>query len=33
VSAWEGELDRDRLRANLNKQVDPTDIETAVTTG
>src|ERR1700681_638960 len=33
VSAWEGELDRDRLRANLNKQVDPTDIETAMTTG
>jgi aerobic C4-dicarboxylate transport protein len=33
VSAWEGELDRDRLRANLNKQIDPTDIETAVTTG
>jgi aerobic C4-dicarboxylate transport protein len=32
VSAWEGELDRDLLRANLNKQVDPTDIETAVTT-
>jgi len=33
VSAWEGELDRDRLQANLNKQIDPTDIETAVTTG
>jgi aerobic C4-dicarboxylate transport protein len=32
VSAWEGELDRDRLVANLNKQIDPTDIETAVTT-
>jgi aerobic C4-dicarboxylate transport protein len=32
VSAWEGELDRDRLQANLNKQIDPTDIETAVTT-
>jgi aerobic C4-dicarboxylate transport protein len=32
VSWWEGELDRDRLEANLNKQVDPTDIETAVTT-
>jgi aerobic C4-dicarboxylate transport protein len=32
VSWWEGELDRDRLQANLNKQVDPTDIETAVTT-
>ena len=33
VSWWEGELDRGRLEANLNKQVDPTDIETAVTTG
>jgi aerobic C4-dicarboxylate transport protein len=33
VSWWEGELDRDRLQANLNKQVDPTDLETAVTTG
>ncbi len=32
VSSWEGELDRSRLQANLNKQVDPTDIETAVTT-
>ena len=33
VSAWEGELDRDRLAASLNRQIDPTDIETAVTTG
>jgi aerobic C4-dicarboxylate transport protein len=33
VSAWEGELDRNRLAANLNKRIDPTDIETAVTTG
>ena len=33
VSWWEGELDRGRLDANLNRQVDPTDIETAVTTG
>lgn len=32
VSAWEGELDRERLAANLNRQIDPTDIETAVTT-
>jgi aerobic C4-dicarboxylate transport protein len=32
VSWWEGELDHGRLQANLNKQVDPTDIETAVTT-
>jgi len=33
VSWWEGELDRGRLEAGLNNQVDPTDIETAVTTG
>jgi aerobic C4-dicarboxylate transport protein len=33
VSWWEGELDHSRLQANLNKQVDPTDVETAVTTG
>src|SRR6201995_254711 len=33
VSWWEGELDREKLEANLNRQVDPTDIETAVTTG
>jgi aerobic C4-dicarboxylate transport protein len=33
VSWWEGELDRGRLEASLNNQVDPTDIETAVTTG
>jgi len=33
VSWWEGELDRDKLKANLNKQIDPTDVETAVTTG
>jgi aerobic C4-dicarboxylate transport protein len=33
VSWWEGELDRDRLHANLNKVVDPSDLETAVTTG
>src|ERR1700743_2815436 len=32
VSWWEGELDRDRLQAGLNNQVDPSDIETAVTT-
>jgi aerobic C4-dicarboxylate transport protein len=32
VSWWEGELDRDRLQANLNRSIDPTDIETAVTT-
>jgi len=33
VAWWEGELDRAKLNANLGKQVDPTDIETAVTTG
>jgi aerobic C4-dicarboxylate transport protein len=33
VSWWEGELDRDRLHANLNKVIDPSDLETAVTTG
>jgi aerobic C4-dicarboxylate transport protein len=33
VSWWEGELDHDRLHARLNQQVDPTDVETAVTTG
>jgi aerobic C4-dicarboxylate transport protein len=33
VSWWEGELDHEKLRANLNKQVDPTDVETALTTG
>ncbi|MET0724015.1 MAG: cation:dicarboxylase symporter family transporter, partial [Tardiphaga sp.] len=33
VSWWEGELDHDLMHANLNKTVDPTDIETAVTTG
>jgi aerobic C4-dicarboxylate transport protein len=33
VSWWEGELDRDRLHANLDKAIDPSDLETAVTTG
>jgi aerobic C4-dicarboxylate transport protein len=33
VSWWEGELDHERLRANLNKTIDPSDVETAVTTG
>src|SRR3974390_739983 len=33
VSWWEGELDHQRLLANLAKQIDPTDVETAVTTG
>ena len=33
VSWWEGELDRDKLNAGLNREIDPADIETAVTTG
>src|SRR5258707_918501 len=33
VSWWEGELDREKLHANLNKQIDPSDVETAITTG
>jgi aerobic C4-dicarboxylate transport protein len=33
VSWWEGELDRDRLLANLDKAIDPSDVKTAVTTG
>jgi aerobic C4-dicarboxylate transport protein len=33
VSWWEGELDHEKLHANLNQTVDPSDLETAVTTG
>src|SRR6202047_1832936 len=33
VSWWEGELDHEKLHANLNKTIDPSDMETAVTTG
>jgi aerobic C4-dicarboxylate transport protein len=33
VSWWEGELDHEKLHANLNKQIDPSDIDTAVNTG
>ena len=33
VSWWENELDRGKLDAGLNRRIDPTDIETAVTTG
>jgi aerobic C4-dicarboxylate transport protein len=33
VSWWEGELDREKLYANLNQTIDPSDVETAVTTG
>jgi aerobic C4-dicarboxylate transport protein len=32
VSWWEGELDRSKLNAALDQQIDPSDIETAVTT-
>jgi aerobic C4-dicarboxylate transport protein len=33
VSWWEDELDRDKLHPNLNQTVDPSDLQTAVTTG
>jgi aerobic C4-dicarboxylate transport protein len=33
VSWWEGELDHQRLHAHLNKEIDPSDVTTAVTTG
>jgi aerobic C4-dicarboxylate transport protein len=33
VSWWEGELDHEMLHANLNKTIDTSDLETAVTTG
>ena len=33
VSWWEGELDHDLLHANLNRTLDPSDLETAITTG
>jgi aerobic C4-dicarboxylate transport protein len=33
VAWWEGELDHERLRAALNGETDPSDVETAVTTG
>jgi aerobic C4-dicarboxylate transport protein len=33
VSWWEGELDKDKLNRRLNRQFDPSDVETAVTTG
>jgi aerobic C4-dicarboxylate transport protein len=33
VAWWEGELDHDKLHANLNKTIDPSDVETALTTG
>ena len=33
VAWWEGELDRAALNKNLGKQIDPADLETALTTG
>ncbi|MBN8977156.1 MAG: dicarboxylate/amino acid:cation symporter [Rhizobiales bacterium] len=33
VSWWEGELDREKLDANLRQNVDTSDMETAITTG
>ena len=33
VSWWEGELDKETMHANLNRDVDPSDVETAITTG
>ncbi len=33
ISAWEGELDRDRLARGLHRQIDPADVTTAETTG
>jgi aerobic C4-dicarboxylate transport protein len=33
VSWWEGELDHGKLHANLNKEIDPSDLKTAVATG
>jgi aerobic C4-dicarboxylate transport protein len=32
VSWWEGELDRTKLEAALRRQVDPSDVATAITT-
>src|SRR3954447_25082745 len=33
VSWWEGELDRNKLNAALDQKIDPSDVETALTTG
>ena len=33
VAWWEGELDRKKLAARLGRGIDPSDVETAVTTG
>lgn len=33
VSWWEGELDRGKLTRGLNREIDPSDVQTAITTG
>jgi aerobic C4-dicarboxylate transport protein len=33
IAWWEGELDRDKLNAGLKRQIDPSSVEEAVTTG
>src|SRR6476661_1143186 len=33
VSAWEGELDRQRMAAALSQEIDPSDVATAISTG
>jgi len=33
VAWWEGELDRNKLQAGLNRTLDPSSVETAITTG
>src|ERR1700716_2740480 len=33
VSWWEGELDQAKLHTNLNQNIDPSDVETALATG
>jgi aerobic C4-dicarboxylate transport protein len=33
VAWWEGELNRDKLNAALSREIDPSDVEEAVTTG
>ena len=33
VSWWEGELDRGKLTRGLSREIDPSDVQTAITTG
>ena len=33
LSFWEGELDQKKLHTGLNQEIDPSDVETSVTTG